>query len=553
MARNSLWRRIVRWGGLLAIVVSLLSFTGPGQRFFEIARNLEVFSSLFRELNTYYVDDLNPNQLIRKGIDEMLGSLDPYTNYIPEDEVETFRTLNTGTYGGIGATTRVFGGRIVITGVMKGFSAERGGLKVGDEVVRIDGVDVARITTEEAGQLTRGQIGTSVKLTVRRPGTAEPVVLDLKREKVKVSNVPFSGMLESQTGYVKLADFTPEAAQEVKNAVTRLKGSGARSMILDLRGNPGGLLNEAVDICNLFLPKDKLVVSTKGKIVEQNRDYLTQHSPVDLEIPVAVLIDRGSASASEIVAGTLQDYDRALVIGEKSYGKGLVQMHRPLSYNSQLKVTTAKYYTPTGRCIQVLDYGHRRSDGSVGAIPDSVKKEFRTSRGRKVFDGGGIDPDISVEHNLDIPLLRALDEQGLIFDYATQYSLQHPTIPPPNDFRLTDAEYGDFIRWMTTREFMYDSELDTELQRFREAATASKQPGLLNTVAELERQVAASRRNELTLHRGRIASMLEAEIALRYYLESGYIEAGFENDREIRRAIATLNSTSEYKKLLNLQ
>lgn len=543
--------------GIATVVVAsglvLFSFTGPGKRFFEIAKNLEVFSSLFRELNTYYVDETNPNTLIRTAIDHMLANLDPYTNYIPEDEVETFRTLNTGTYGGIGATTRVFNGRIVITGVMNGYSAERGGLKIGDEVVRVGDVDVARITSEEAGQLTRGQIGTSVTLTVKRPGADRPVVVDLKREKVKVSNVPFSGMLDNETGYVKLADFTPEAAQEVKSAVTKLKSSGARSLVLDLRGNPGGLLNEAVDICNLFLAKDRLVVSTRGKIPEQNHNYLTQHAPVDLEMPLAVLINRGSASASEIVAGTLQDYDRAVIIGEKSYGKGLVQMQWPLSYNAQLKVTTAKYYTASGRCIQVLDYTHRRADGSVGAIPDSIKKEFRTQHGRKVYDGGGIDPDAAVVQDADIPLLRALDEQGFIFDYATEYALKHPSIAPAREFRVSDEEYNAFVNWTRARNFSYESALATELAALREAAEAGKSnPTLMAKLSELEKAVAAAHATELKLLQGRITSMLEAEIALRYYKESGYIEAGFVNDRDIQRATALLKSTTEYRRLLNL-
>ncbi|CAN5613842.1 hypothetical protein BH10BAC4_BH10BAC4_10400 [soil metagenome] len=383
------------FGGIV-FALTLFAFSPPADRYFEIAKNLDIFATLFKEVNALYVDDVNPNKLVRTGIDAMLNSLDPYTNYIPEDEVEDFRTMNTGQYGGIGAVTREIGKRTLVTMMYEGFPAFKGGLKIGDQVIKMDEVELAKISTEEANHLMRGQVGTAVSLTVLRYGVKDPIKLEFKREKIKISNVPYFGMISSNIGYVQLSDFTSDAGKEVKNAVMALKEKGAKSIILDLRDNPGGLLFEAVNICNIFLPKGKQVVSTKGKIPENNINYETLNTPVDLEIPVAVLINRGSASASEIVAGTLQDYDRAIIIGEKSYGKGLVQLSRPLSYNAQIKITTAKYYTPTGRCIQVLDYTHRRDDGSVGSIPDSVKKEFKTTRGRTVYDGGGIDPDILI-------------------------------------------------------------------------------------------------------------------------------------------------------------
>ena len=399
---------------VLGVVISgfvFFSFTAPADRYFEIAKNLDIFASLFREINTLYVDEVNPNTLMRTGIDAMLASLDPFTNYIPENEVEDFRTLNTGQYGGIGAVTREIGGRTIVTMMYEGYPAFRGGLRIGDEVVRMDEVELSKITTEQANQLMHGQVGTPVSLTVRRFGVKDPIKLSFKREKIKISNVPYFGMVAGGFGYVRLTNFTPDAGKEVRNAVVSLKESGAKGIILDLRENPGGLLSEAVNICNIFLPKGKLVVTMKGKIAEYNSTYMTESSPIDLEIPLSVIINRNSASASEIVAGTLQDYDRAVIIGEKSYGKGLVQLTRQLGYNSQIKITTAKYYTPTGRCIQVLDYSHRRADGSVGSVPDSLKKIFKTTNGRTVYDGGGIDPDLIIEDTPMAPIALTLRSQ----------------------------------------------------------------------------------------------------------------------------------------------
>ncbi len=371
-------KKVVIFSILLAAIVAVAA-TEPAERYFEIAKNLDIFATLFKEVNALYVDEVNPNTLVRTGIDAMLQSLDPYTNYIPEDEVEDFRTMNTGQYGGIGAVTREIGDRTVVTMIMDGYGAQRGGLKVGDEVLKIDNHDLSTLSREESSQLMKGQIGTEVTLTIKRLGVEKPIALTFRREKVKVNNVPYFGMVGDDIAYIHLSDFTPDAGKEVKNALVALKEKGAKGVILDLRGNPGGLLIEAVNITNLFIPKGKLVVSTRGKIPENNLSYETLNNPVDTDIPITVLINRGSASASEIVAGTLQDYDRGVILGEKSYGKGLVQVSRPLSYNSQLKVTTAKYYTPTGRCIQVLDYAHRRDDGSVGSIPDSLKRAFKTT------------------------------------------------------------------------------------------------------------------------------------------------------------------------------
>jgi carboxyl-terminal processing protease len=538
---------------ILSLLISL-AFTPPAERYFEIAKNLDIFATLFKEVNTYYVDEVSPNKLVRTGIDAMLNSLDPYTNYIPEDEVEDYRTINTGQYGGIGAITREIDGRNIVTMVIEGHAAEKGGLKIGDEVIKINDIDLSKITREEANQLMKGQIGTSLNLTVKRYGSDQPIKIDFKREKIKVNNVPYFGMVSSDVGYMQLSDFTPDAGKEVKNALVSLKEKGAKSVILDLRGNPGGLLIEAVNVTNLFLPKGKKVVSTKGKIPENNLNYETLNNPVDTEIPLTVLINRGSASASEIVAGTIQDYDRGLIIGEKSFGKGLVQVSRPLSYNSQLKVTTAKYYTPTGRCIQVLDYSHRRDDGSVGSIPDSLKQPFKTSNGRTVYDGGGIDPDIAVETVEAHILTQVLYEKGFLFDYATQYTSKKPTLADPRTFQLTDDEYLQFVNWMKSKNYQYQSPLEIEMQKFTAQAKKEKYYGDLKTQLDLiNNRVADSKKNELMLYKDQIKMLLEQDIVSRYYLEKGSVEAGFKYDNDVKKAIEVMHSQAQYKKLLNIQ
>ncbi|MEI9918336.1 MAG: S41 family peptidase [Bacteroidota bacterium] len=530
------------------------SFTPPAERYFEIAKNLDIFASLFREVNALYVDDVNPNKLMRTGIDAMLNSLDPYTNYIPEDEVEDFRTSNTGQYGGIGAITRQIGNRTVVTMIYEGYPAAKNGLKIGDEIIKMDDIVLSKLTLEEANHLMRGQIGTTVKLTIKRPGIADLMTLQFVRDRVKISNVPYFGMVSSNVGFVQLSDFTPDAGKEVKNAVIALKEKGAKAIILDLRGNPGGLLLEAVNICNIFLPKGNLVVSTKGKVEDANFVYETSAPPVDTEIPLAVLINRGSASASEIVAGTLQDYDRAIIIGEKSYGKGLVQLPRMLSYNSQVKITTAKYYTASGRCIQVLDYTHRRADGSVGAVPDSLKKPFKTTHSRTVFDGGGIDPDIATTSAEASALTQALYSEGLLFDYATEYTVKHPTIVAAKDFAMTDAEYNDFATWMKSKKYTYHSPLDAQLNLLTEEAKRERSIDELKPqLDKLKSLVADRRKNDLTNFKDQIRGLLEEDIVAHYYLERGATEVSFKSDQDIRKSIDILNDAPGYKKILNLQ
>jgi carboxyl-terminal processing protease len=359
-------------------------------------------------------------------------------------------------------------------------------------------------------------------------------------------------MADPATGYIQLTDFTPDAGREVKDALVNLKSKGAKAIIIDLRGNPGGLLFEAVNICNLFLPKDKTVVFTKGKLPDSNITYKTLNAPVDLSIPVAVLVNRGSASAAEIVAGTLQDYDRAVVIGEKSFGKGLVQIQRDLTYQAKIKITTAKYYTPRGRCIQVLDYSHRRADGSVASVPDSLKKEFKTSRGRQVFDGGGIDPDVALVSDETPAIIPALFNGGFLFDFATHYALAHPTIAPAAEFRLSAAEYEEFVQWMQNKTYTYTSPLESALEEVEKTAYAEKYAADLSPqLKAVRKNLQESRKKDLWTYQDQIAAYLEEEIVSRYYLERGMTEVGFQRDLELKKAINVLADNKQFRKILN--
>ncbi len=541
--------------GLLTFMsIGLISFTNPGKRYFEIAKNLDIFATLFKEVNTLYVDEINPNKVIKVGIDAMLRSLDPYTNYIPEDDIEDFRTQSTGQYGGIGAVTSTLDGKIKVVMVMEGYSAQKNGLKIGDEVIRINDVEVHNLTREETSELMKGQADTPVSLTVKRYGMKEPLILNFKREKITVDNVPYFGMVAEDVGYVKLTEFKMQAGKEVKNAVTELKKQGAEKVILDLRGNPGGLLIEAVNIVNIFVPKGKEVVSTKGKVTENNAVYKTLNAPVDTEIPLAVLINSASASASEIVAGTIQDYDRGLVVGQKSFGKGLVQITRPLSYNSQLKVTTAKYYTPSGRCIQALDYSHRNPDGSVGKVPDSLKREFKTVNNRSVFDGGGVDPDVLVEKETLASIAHSLYVKGHIFDYATKYFYEHPDKADLKNIELTPAEYEDFKEWLKDKDYSYTTSVERNLDRLMERAKEEKYyEKIKEQLYSLDATVIKSKENDLDDFKGQIIKLLEEEIASRYHFEKGSIETSFDDDPDIIQAVDLLGNSQQYTRLLSTE
>ena len=391
------WKKF--WIGAVIIVVGgigFYSFTND-QKNFEIAKNLDIYHTLFRELNLFYVDDIQPNKLVKTSIDQMLGSLDPYTNYIPEDQIEDFRFMTTGEYAGIGALISKQNGKILIAEPYEGFPAQKFGLKAGDEILEVEGKSTEKMNTEDVSNLLKGPANKPVKIKLLRYGNKKPFEVDVVREKISIAAVPYFGMLNEKTAYIALSNFTANCSQEVKNAFIELQAKKPEALVLDLRSNPGGLLEEAVQTVNLFVPKGSIIVSTKGKVKEWDKTYKAMSNPIDTTIKIAVLVNRNSASASEIVAGAFQDLDRGIVVGSRTFGKGLVQTTRDLSYGTKLKITTAKYYIPSGRCIQALDYTHRNEDGSVGHIPDSLITEFSTKTGRKVYDGGGVASDLKFD------------------------------------------------------------------------------------------------------------------------------------------------------------
>ncbi|MFD1186074.1 S41 family peptidase [Pontibacter rugosus] len=541
--------------GLLVGVVALglVSFKTDSEKYFEIARNLDVFATLFKEVNTYYVDDVPPAKIMRTGIDAMLKSLDPYTNYIPEDDIEDFRTMTTGQYGGIGAVIGSRDGKVTVQMPYENSPAHKAGLAIGDEILKINGVDVRAKSTEDVSKLLKGQANTSVKLDVRSYGQTKSRTIELMRENIIVENVPYYGMIDNEIGYFQLSGFTPDAGKEVKMAVQKLKEQGAKKIIFDLRGNPGGLLHEAVNISNLFVDKGKDIVSTKGKVEEWNKTYKALDEPLDKDIPLVVLTSSRSASASEIVAGVMQDYDRAVLVGERTFGKGLVQVTRPLSYNSQLKVTTAKYYIPSGRCIQAIDYAHRNEDGSVGKIADSLRVAYKTAAGRIVYDGGGVSPDVEVEQPTYSEITKTIAVKGYFFDYANKYKAEHPSIPAAKEFKLTDAEYKKFVAYLTNKDVSYTTAIEAELKDVAESAKEGKHyDDIIAELDAIKKKVSHNKSNDLTRFRPEIQEMLEAEIASRYYLQKGYIESSFDDDPDILMAKQVLNDPAKFKSYLKM-
>jgi carboxyl-terminal processing protease len=546
--------RTIRIFVLVFVMLSaaLAAFVVPGEKYFDIARSLDIFSTLFKEVNAYYVDEVNPKQLINTGINEMLHSLDPYTVYIPEEDQEAFSIQTTGQYAGIGALIRVVRNKSVVSHPYFGFPAHQAGVRVGDEFISVDGKNVQGKPTSEISLLLKGKPKTEVEVVVRRYGLKEDLHFKIQRERIKISNVVYQGMADASTGYIKLDDFTPGAGKEVEDALIKLKQEGAKRLILDLRDNPGGLLYEAVNIVNIFIPKGKEVVATKGKVPEWNKSYVTLNNPIDLEIPLAVLTSGGSASASEIVAGALQDYDRAILVGEKTFGKGLVQTTRPLSYNAQLKVTTAKYYIPSGRCIQAMDYANRKSDGTVQKFADSVKSEFKTQQGRKVFDGGGLDPDVLIQNQLAGTALEELVGEGYLFEYASKYCGEHPKLPPSlRGFKLSDVEYDQFIEWMKQQKFAYTSRLESQADQLIASAKEERYYDVLRAdLLDLKSKIQMNKDNDWIRFRKEITTLLESEIAFHYQLNSGLAEISLDRDPEIVEARKVLADSEAYKKML---
>lgn len=537
------------------VVIMGLSFWGfrSDQKNFEISKNLDIFYSLFRELNLFYVDEVKPDKLIRKGIDDMLESLDPYTTFYPEEEMDDLKFMTTGEYGGIGALISKRGNNILVAEPYEGFPAQKAGLKAGDIFLELDGLPVNKSTVEEVSSRLKGPAQKPLHLKMQRPDAKKPFEVDLVREEIKIDPVTYAGMLDARTGYIRLSSFTDGCADRIKESFLDLRDKkGAKTMIIDLRSNPGGLLGEAVRMVNLFVRVGEEVVSTRGKVTQWDKTYRATEQPIDTVMPLALLVNRGSASASEIVAGALQDLDRAVIIGKRTFGKGLVQTTRDLTYNTKLKVTTAKYYIPSGRCIQALDYSHRNKDGSVGTIPDSLIHEFATKKGRKVFDGGGIVPDIKLEQDTLCDLAYRLIQDNIIFDYATRFNATHPSIAPPDKFVVDDQIFNDFHQFLQTKQFKYDSRSELALKSLAE--TAKKERVYEETKAEFEalaKKLTRDVESDLLTFRKEVSDVLLDEIVTRYYYQKGAVIASFRNDTDLDRAKALLADNQEYSSILN--
>lgn len=550
--------KVFKKNGILMILAALLLssalFWGfnRDEKNFEISKNLNIYHTLFRELNMFYVDEIDSGDLIKKSMDAMLSSLDPYTTYIPESEMEDFKLMTTGEYAGIGSLISKHGDNVVVAEPYKDLPADKAGLKAGDVFVEINGIKINKKKTSDVSNLLKGQANKPLTIKVRRPGVNKLIEKEVVRAEIQLKSVPYHGMLEDSIGYINLNQFTNKAAGEVRNALRELEEQNAKAIILDLRGNPGGLLDQAVDIVNLFVEKGEDIVSTKGKVSQWDKTYKAERIPVDTEIPIAVLVSRGSASASEIVSGAIQDLDRGIVIGQRTFGKGLVQTTRNLSYNSKLKVTTAKYYIPSGRCIQALDYSHRNDDGSVGKVPDTLISEFKTKNGRMVRDGGGILPDVKVDLDLFSSLSVGLIRKHRIFDYATLYANKHSQIADANSFEISDEEYENFKQFLKSEKFEYKSESTGILESLKKAAKEEKyfsiaQEEFDNITAKLTPNLD----RDLKMFEKEIKTLLAHEIVKRYHYQIGGILYAMRDDKVLKEAISTLKDEKKYHSILN--
>lgn len=539
-----------RYGIIAAVVLVLFSgiFMAANRRDAIIAKNMDLFFTLFQELNLYYVDETDPEKLIQSGIDGMLKELDPYTTYIAEEDMADFKFMTTGQYGGIGALIRKAGDYTIISEPYEGFPAYKAGLQAGDTIISIDGVCIKNKTVSAVSDMLKGTPNTSFQLKLRRYGIADTLKKEVTREKITIDNVPYYGILHNNIGYIGLSNFTQNAGDEVRNALIQLKEQGAESVILDLRSNPGGLLMEAVEVANVFLPKNQKIVYTRGKIKDFDKEYYTRNQPVDTIIPLTVLVDRGSASASEIVAGAIQDLDRGVIIGKRTFGKGLVQTTRPVSHNSRLKITSAKYYIPSGRCIQAIDYSHRNDDGSVGYVPDSLISQFSTRNGRIVYDGGGISPDINFERDKPSEILIALVQKNMIFNYATIYFNQHDSIGNPLAFQLSEKEYNSFIDYVKNSSFTYNTASNKQFDEL--VNEAKKEKYYTHAKSEfdaLKKMLASNPEKDMVVFKDEIKELMVDEIVSRYYYQRGRIKAGLKYDEEVNRAIDILEDSLLYK------
>ena len=539
---------------LVALLLPLGLFAQEKQNNFEIAKSLDIYNSLLRELNLNYVDEINPGELNETAIKAMLEGLDPYTVFIPESDIENAKFMTTGEYGGIGAIIQYDGEFTRISDPYEGWPAQKAGIIAGDAILEVNGVDCKKKNTQEVSNLLKGQPGTEVTLKLKRYGQEQPLEIKLKREKVKIDNIPYYKVFDNGIAYLSLSGFTRDAAKEVKEKFVEMKkGNELKGFVIDLRGNGGGLMNEAVDIVNLFIPKGKPVVSMKGKAATANSMHPTTNEPVDLEIPLAILVDGSSASASEIVAGAIQDYDRGVIIGQRTFGKGLVQNILPLSYNTQMKVTVAHYYIPSGRCIQEIDYSHKKDTAQMKK--DTLGKAFKTMGGRTVYEGHGITPDVKVSRDPYATVTAYLFGKNYIFDYANKFYSEHKSIAPAERFQIDEATYQDFMKFVKDKNFNYTTESEKAIEKLKKTA---KEEGYLDKIKPqielLEKNLAAEKDNDLLNNRKDIEELLRSEIVGRYYYQKGRIVASLNDDPDLKRAFEILlntNGKDEYHSILS--
>jgi len=549
---------MIRRGEVVLLIILLLGACklapaqAPNEQGFEIIKNLDIFSNVIKELNTNYVDEIKPGELSKTAIDAMLESLDPYTNYITETEIEDYKFITTGEYGGIGALIHQNGDYVVISEPYEGAPAQKSDLRAGDKILEINGQSAKGKTYSDVSAILKGQAGTTITLKIERPGVNVPIEKVLNREIIKIDNIPYSGMLDHDIGYIRLTSFTQKAASEVKQAFLKLREKdGLKGIIIDIRGNGGGLLNEAVDIVNIFVDRGQDVVTTKGKLPDKNHTYKTMNTPVDVNIPVVVLVDGQSASASEILSGAIQDLDRGVVVGRRTFGKGLVQNVVPLSYNAQMKVTVAKYYIPSGRCIQAIDYSHINKEGVFGTIPDSLIAAFKTKGGRTVYEGRGIKPDIYTNRVDYSNIAMALYTKYLIFDFATQFRIDHPAIPPAEKFEITDSIFNAFLAFISDKNYNYKTKSEEALEDLRKN---SEKENYFNAIRSeydaLKKQMENDKKSDLTKFKSQICDLIKQEIVSRYYYQRGKIIASLSTDKDLAEAITTLTDQTLYKSVL---